>query len=102
MAKWPYSTARWKRLRARKLAINPLCEACERRGQVTAATDVDHIVPISQGGEPFPGMDGLRSLCHEDHSFRTASSQPGASGATFKGCDAQGNPIDPDHPWAGG
>ena len=28
MAKWPYSTARWKRLRLAKLAQDPVCQYC--------------------------------------------------------------------------
>ena len=35
----------------------------QRRGWLKWASVVDHIVPINAGGDPFPGLDGLRSLC---------------------------------------
>jgi hypothetical protein len=33
MAEWPYNTTRWQKLRAAKLATDPLCEDCLQIGQ---------------------------------------------------------------------
>lgn len=103
MADWPYNTARWQRLRLRHLQLYPLCEACQRIGRLTPANTVDHRQPISAGSEPFPGHDGLASLCPSCHGAKTARGvEAGAVRSTRprKGCDADGNPLDPAHPWS--
>ena len=104
MAKWPYCTSRWKKLRLAKLSESPVCVICERRGLVEEANTVDHVTPISQGGDAFPTMDGLMALCTRCHSEKTAGfdrTQGNASGRRFKGCDANGQPIDPADGWWG-
>lgn len=103
MADWPYSTARWQRLRRLKLSSSPLCEACDMRGQVVPAEHVDHVVAISAGGDPFPPLDGLMSLCPRCHSEKTAAvDRPGGKGVRFKGASLDGLPIDPSHPFFSG
>ncbi len=85
--------------------MHPTCEACEQAGRLTIANTVDHRVPISAGGPPFPAHDGLASLCASCHSIKTARGvEAGAVRTTRKvqprkGCDANGNPLDPAHPW---
>ena len=103
MADWPYSTARWQRLRRAKLSERPLCETCERRGLKVIAGHVDHVVSIASGGHAFPSMDGLRSLCPPCHSIKTnALDRSGGKGIAIKGCDVNGLPLDPDHPFLTG
>ncbi len=103
MADWPYSTAKWQRLRKAKLSESPLCETCERRGRKVIAGHVDHIVSIASGGHAFPSMDGLRSLCPPCHSIKTnALDRAGGKGIAIKGCDVNGLPLDPDHPFLTG
>ncbi len=41
---------RWREVRRQKLSEDPLCELCLRAGYVIPATEVHHIVPISEGG----------------------------------------------------
>ncbi len=101
MADWPYSTARWQKLRRAKLRANPLCEVCEAAGKIVLAHAVDHVVAIRNGGDPFPMLEGLRSLCQAHHNEKTATDLAGGE-HVFKGCDADGNPIDPAHPFNGG
>ncbi len=104
MASWPYYTARWQRLRMVKLNAEPLCQTCVVRGELVSAEVVDHNQPISQGGDPFPSLEGLTSLCARCHNEKTAGfdKQGGnATGRRFKGCDAQGNPIDVADGWFG-
>ena len=38
----------WRRLRARKMSNDPLCEHCLGRGLAVPATEVHHVVPISR------------------------------------------------------
>lgn len=105
MADWPYNTQQWQRLRLAKLAHDPLCFACQLRGQVTLARAVDHVRSIKSGGDAFPPLDGLMSLCDRCHNEKTgAVDRPdrASSGRRFKGCDANGNPIDPADEWHGG
>lgn len=105
MAKWPYNTAQWQRLRQAKLAAEPLCESCAARGTITTANTVDHVKPINDGGDPFPSLDGLTSMCARCHNEKTAAndrqhSKPFAR--RIKGFDANGNPVDPGDDWHGG
>lgn len=67
MTAWPYGTTQWRGLRAAKLSVQPLCEACLRREVVEPATVVDHIIAISKGGDPFPPLDGLMSKIGRAH-----------------------------------
>jgi hypothetical protein len=98
MAAWPYSTARWQRLRMAKLMDTPLCEACERRGVIVGADAVDHVVAIEAGGNPFPPLEGLMSLCWSCHSSKTGRVDRGNKSLKrgLKGCDVHGNPLDPE------
>ena len=93
MARWPYNCAAWSRLRAAKLDEQPLCEHCLLRGKVRPAEDVDHIEPISAGGDPFPPLTGLAALCHSCHSRKTR----GAVGPKVD--PATGIPMEGGHWW---
>jgi len=64
--------SRWKKLRARKINRNPLCEHCFERGEVTPATEVDHRIPIAEAPERRLDWDNLQSLCHPCHVRKTA------------------------------
>lgn len=61
----------WRRLRARILAAQPLCVHCERAGRVTLATELDHRVPLSQGGTDDPA--NLDPICSDCHQAKTAA-----------------------------
>lgn len=102
MAKGLYRTARWQRVRRMKLRINPLCEYCPP-GEVKRATQVDHIKPIKDGGAPFD-LKNLASACASCHSRKTiyldgGAGRPRGNRVPVKGCDASGNPRDPEHWW---
>jgi 5-methylcytosine-specific restriction protein A len=99
MSKWPYSTARWQRLRRYKLQQQPLCESCLQFGLIVVATVVDHRTPINAGGEPFPETDKLASLCDQCHNVKSRAEQLGETDWLHKGCDVFGYPLDPRHPW---
>lgn len=59
--------ARWQKVRAIKLAQDPLCEQHIKRGQVVAATMVHHIQPVETHPELRLVMDNLMSLCNACH-----------------------------------
>lgn len=68
----PSSTARgygrrWEKLRRMILDETPMCQAegCNR-----IATQVDHILPLREGGTDE--RTNLQSLCHKCHSRKTA------------------------------
>ena len=62
------STSRWRRLRAAHLQGQPWCVAI---GCQQLATDVDHVVPLSQGGERYDAGN-LQSMCRRHHQQKTA------------------------------
>ncbi len=63
--------ARWRKIRLMHLREHPLCVECSRRGLTVAATEVDHITPLAQGGTH--AADNLQSLCKPCHSRKTAA-----------------------------
>lgn len=72
---YPGSTARdrgrpWRRRRAAWLRAHPLCCICQSNGYVTAATEVDHRIPLWMGGAD--DESNYQSLCSEDHKAKTA------------------------------
>ena len=82
----PLQTARWQKLRAYVLARDPLCRDC---GAI--ATDVDH----HDGNPGNNAPDNLVPRCHSCHSTKTMHERHG----TVRGCDVNGWPTDPRHPW---
>lgn len=68
-----YDSGMWRhRVRPAKLKMNPLCEICLEQDILTDAKEIDHIVPISRGGDPFD-LRNLQSLCSSCHSRKSAS-----------------------------
>ena len=62
-----YGSRRWRRLRDYYIARHPLCAECLKKGFVTAAVIVDHIVPIADGGAEMDEKN-LQSLCTACHN----------------------------------
>jgi 5-methylcytosine-specific restriction enzyme A len=98
MAQFPYSTTRWVKLRRLKLSHHTLCEACLARGRVEPATTVHHRHRVTAGGDPYPALDQLASLCAPCHNAHTRCEQTGRD-FMRTGCDVFGRPLDPAHPW---
>ena len=57
-------------LRTRILSHEPLCRHCQAKGRVTAAEEIDHIIPLSKGGTYDD--DNLQPLCKPCHATKTA------------------------------
>lgn len=88
----------WQALRLRHLASEPLCRMCKAEGRITAATVVDHIVPIEQAPHRRLDASNCQSLCKPHHD---STKQRIEKSGEF-GVDAQGRPLDPLHPWSAG
>ena len=65
------------KLRAAWLYDHPLCVHCEAAGRVTAATQLDHIIALTNGGPDFDRDEGKnrQGLCNECHRKKTAEDQ---------------------------
>lgn len=58
-------------MRRRRLFLNahPLCVHCTSEGRTSAAQEVDHVVPLSEGGPDE--WDNLQALCRPHHAAKT-------------------------------
>jgi 5-methylcytosine-specific restriction enzyme A len=64
-------------LRLRYFQEFPLCVACEARGEIRAATELDHITPLFKGGtNDYSNYQGLCEACHKDKTAKDLGSQP--------------------------
>ena len=90
-----YDKQDWHRTRKHQLTEEPLCRMCRANGILRPATEVDHIIPVSKGGDWYDG-NNLQSLCISCHSQKTRADE----GKSIKsGCDANGIPLNGTHPW---
>ena len=86
------NSAAWRKLRHQVLAEVPLCEYCPP-GVLTPANTLDH-----KNNDPSDNSrSNLISCCVPCHSLKTASDMHGRPARM--GCDAEGNPINPEHHW---
>lgn len=60
------STRKWREARRRQLVHEPDCRRCGAR-----ATQVDHIVPLSEGGSMWDPAN-WQSLCESCHDVKSA------------------------------
>jgi 5-methylcytosine-specific restriction protein A len=101
------SGGKWQRVRAQQLRDFPLCATClaETPERVTAATRVDHVIPLFKGDEHgfFNGVElehpsNYASLCAPHHDEKSAA-EAGKTYTRRLGCDVNGNPLDDQHHW---
>jgi 5-methylcytosine-specific restriction enzyme A len=62
-----YHSKEWLMTRRKVLDRDPICVLCDQR----LATEVDHITPMSQGGDEY-SLSNLRGLCGPCHWRRHA------------------------------
>jgi len=76
-----YHSKDWRNCRRIKMANNPLCEECLKKGKLVEAEEVHHIIPIDtkQGWELRLNLDNLESLCTECHNEKHKSRQSAMS-----------------------
>ena len=88
---------RGRRLQQRRrtyFAAHPLCVCCRAKGRTSLATELDHITPLAKGGTDEPSnWQGLCEPCHKDKTAKDFGT------VRRSGCDANGIPLDPSHPW---
>lgn len=96
MGQWSHLYDRkWRKRRAKQLAEEPLCRIClALYGRSVPATVADHITP--HRGDPGLFAGPLQSLCATCHS---STKQELEASGRIRGCDAEGRPLDPAHPW---
>jgi len=80
--------------RARWLREHSLCVHCKKQGYLVAAEEVDHVVPIHKGGKD--DESNFQSLCKRHHANKSIKERGWIRRA---GCNADGVPNDPEHPW---
>lgn len=61
----------WQRIRERILKRDPCCMLCRLKGIIRESVQVDHKVPLHDGGSN--GDDNLQGICLECHRIKTAS-----------------------------
>lgn len=69
-----YRSAEWRQLRRQVLDLNPFCAAHLAVGEQVAATEVDHVRPVLEGGAPLDPAN-LVALCKPHHSQKTMREQ---------------------------
>lgn len=90
---------RWQRYRLSFLRQNPLCVRCLEAGRVTASDTVDHIIPHKGDEAKFRDPLNHQALCSTCHSGDKQRAEK--SGVEqYRGCQADGTPLDPTHAWS--
>jgi 5-methylcytosine-specific restriction protein A len=63
-----YKSPVWRKLRALKLSMNPLCEDCSLRGRTTPAAHVHHVRDRKQHPALALDIENLQALCVGCHN----------------------------------
>jgi len=84
---------RLQRIRARLLRGQPLCVRCLEVGLVKGATQIDHKIPLFQGGEDTD--ENRQPLCDDCHHAKSMQER----GCVKTGANVAGLPINPSHHW---
>ncbi|HZK89764.1 MAG TPA: HNH endonuclease signature motif containing protein [Stellaceae bacterium] len=65
----------WTKVRNAFIKAHPLCQHCEAKGLVVAASEVDHVIPIPV--DPSRRLDptNLSAICRSCHRAKTAADQ---------------------------
>ncbi|MBN8957648.1 MAG: HNH endonuclease [Rhizobiales bacterium] len=91
-----YATPRWRALRDAQLEAEPLCLRCKAANRLTPATVAHHKKPHKGDEVLFFDPNNVTSSCADCHD----TIEQGIEARGYeRGCDVNGRPIDPDHPW---
>ena len=91
-----YRTARWQGIRRGQLAARPLCAMCLEDGHTRAATICNHVDKDAKQTKEGFFAGPFNSLCKTHHD---STQQRQERTGHVIGCDADGWPRDPEHPW---
>lgn len=69
-----YNSYRWRKKSKSFRLLHPLCEDCLSKGITKSSQMVDHIIPISKGGDKMDDSN-LRALCNSCHAIKTGKSK---------------------------
>ena len=61
---------KWRKARRAYLEEHPLCEECLDNDRITPARDIDHVIPLSEGGARLD-CSNFRALCRRCHNRKT-------------------------------
>ena len=87
---------KWQQARAGYLRKHPLCVRHEARGDVVAASVVDHKKPHRGDMKLFWDSKNWQALCKQCHdSWKQRLEKSGKTA----GCEPNGVPFDPNHHW---
>ena len=67
--------------RLRRLRAEPLCRACHDKGIIRIAREIDHIVPLADGGQDIDA--NCQPLCLDCHALKSAMEAAGTQGAAW-------------------
>lgn len=67
----PRNSRQWRNLRAWHITQEPWCRVCRKKDVLTEAVEVDHIIPLSEGGQLLDPAN-LQSLCRPCHQKKSA------------------------------
>ena len=62
---------RYRKWRRRILAEEPLCRPCQKAGFTVVATELDHIVPVSEAAERFWDETNVQPICQRCHGRKS-------------------------------
>ena len=86
----PRNNARYRKIRAGVLLSEPLCRPCRKQGRIVGAVQVDHIVPLSEGGE-LSDRSNLQPICADCHKEKSALEYRGVALDKQVAIDERGN-----------
>ena len=94
-----YQSKEWKALRLQALRRDGYrCVMCGEDINGKGLSRVDHIKPVRDYPSLALSLGNLRCLCAPCDNRRHA--EKGGGPAALSGCDIEGSPINPSHPWA--
>jgi 5-methylcytosine-specific restriction protein A len=63
--------AAWKRVAKARRRADGICQACLAEGRITAASDVDHVIPVHVRPDWRLEFDNTQAICRPHHRRKT-------------------------------
>lgn len=102
---WKTNDVRWLRLRQVVLSEEPFCRVCIELNVIPPSSSVivDHIDGKAAALDDYR-RENLQGLCRYHDGLKSVAENGGFGGARINarpaGCDENGRPLDPLHPWS--